>query len=131
MVWGAIAMAGIGAVSGIIQGNQQRSAADAQNKSQKKIAKAQYERDTKVWELQYLESQSDYAWQLANTEAQRYQDRVAESDYYAQQGRVIDAAMLNLKLNTEALRDQYVEGERLRALQVQFELQDSLAGVSS
>ena len=47
MVWGAIAMAGIGAVSGIIQGNQQRSAADAQNKEQKKIAKAQYKRDLK------------------------------------------------------------------------------------
>ena len=128
MVWGAVAMAGLGLIQGVVQGNQARSAADAQNRSQKKIAKAQYERDTKVWELQYLEGQSDYAWQLANTEAQRYQDRVAESDYYAQQGRVIDAAMLNLKLNTEALRDQYVEGERLRALQVQFELQDSLAG---
>ena len=127
MVWGAIAMAGIGAVSGIIQGNQQRSAADAQNKEQEKIAKAQYKRDLKEWELNYMQAQSDYAWSLANTEAQRYQDRVREADYNAQQGRVIDAAIENLELNGQALMDQYITSEQLRLTQEVTGLQDNLA----
>ena len=117
MVWGAIASAGIGLVGGLIQGNQQRSAADAQNKEQEKIAKAQYKRDLKEWELNYMQAQSDYAWNLANTEAQRYQDRVREADYNAQQGRVIDAAIENLELNGQALMDQYITSEQLRLTQ--------------
>ena len=126
MAWGAIAMAGLGFVSSVVQGNQQRSAADKQNKQQEAMAEAQYERDLKEWELNYLQSQSDYAWQVANVEAQRYQDRVAEQDYNAQQGRIIDAAMLNLSLNSEALRDQYETGEQLRRLQAEYEYTDKL-----
>ena len=127
MVWGAIASAGIGLVGGLIQGNQQRSAADAQNKEQEKIAKAQYKRDLKEWELNYMQAQSDYAWSLANTEAQRYQDRVREADYNAQQGRVIDAAIENLELNGQALMDQYITSEQLRLTQEVTGLQDNLA----
>jgi len=127
MVWGAIATAGVGLVSGLIGGQQQRSAADAANKEQDKIAEAQYERDTKEWELNYAQSLSDYAWSLANTEAQRYQDRVKKADYEAQQGRIIDAAVLNLELNSQALMDQYIVSEKLRATQVTNELQDNLA----
>ena len=117
MVWGAIAAAGIGAVGSIIGGSQQRSSAKAANSAQKKQIKMQYKRDKKEWKISYLQAQSDYAWQVANTEAQRYQDRVRQADYEAQQGRIIDAALTNLKLNSEALRDQYIYGERLRARQ--------------
>jgi hypothetical protein len=128
MVWGAIAMAGIGGITSLVKGNQQRSAADAANKEQEKIAEAQYERDLKEWELNYLQSRSDFAWQNANVEAQRYQERVRKADYEAQQARIIDAAVLNLELNSAALMDQYIVGEKLRATQVTNELQDNLAG---
>ena len=127
MVWGAIAAAGIGAVTSIVKGNQQREQADAANKTQSQQVKDQYKRDRKEWKLSYLQAQSDYAWQVANVEAQRYQDRVAKADYEAQQSRVIDAALTNLALNTEALKDQYIVGERLRATQVITELDDNLA----
>ena len=128
MVWGAIAMGAIGLGTSLVKGNEQRQAADAQNKQQKKMIKDRYKRDKKEWKLNYLQSQSDYAWQMANTEAQRYQDRVRKEDYEAQQERIIDSALLNLELNTEALRDQYITSERLRALQVTNELEDNLAG---
>ena len=128
MVWGAIATAGIGGLTSLIGGSQQRSAADAANAEQEKIAEAQYERDLKEWELNYTQSLSDYAWSMANTEALRYQDRVKKADYEAQQARVIDAAVLNLELNSQALIDQYIVGEQLRAVQVTNELQDNLAG---
>ena len=47
-------------------------------------------------EAELSTSPPDYAWQVANVEAQRYQDRVAKADYEAQQSRVIDAALTNL-----------------------------------
>jgi hypothetical protein len=127
MVWGAIAMAGLSLVQGVVSGSQQRSAADAQNKAQKQMIKDRYKRDQKEWKLNKAQGWSDYAWALANTEAQRYQDRVRQEDYEARQEQVIDAAIANLELNTEALRDQYITAERLRARQVTYELRDSLA----
>lgn len=126
MVWGAIASAGIGLVGGLIQGQQQRSAADAQNKAQKQMIKDQYKRDKQEWKLNRAQGWTDYAWAMANTEAQRYQDRVRKEDYEAQQERIIDAALVNLDLNIGALRDQYVESERLRAIQVTNELRDNI-----
>ena len=131
MVWGAIAAAGIGLVGGIVKGNQQRQRADAQNKTNKKIVKAQYERDLQEWELNYLQAQSDYSWNLANVEAQRYQDRVRQTDYEDQQSRVIDAALINLKLNGEALKDQYLTSEQLRLTQEANALRDGIAMSSS
>lgn len=131
MVWGAIAAAGIGLAGGLIQGNQQRSAAsaqaDAQNAEQKKKINAQYKRDKKQWKLNNAEAQSQYAWNVANTEAQRYQDRVREADYQAQQSRIIDAALTNLALNTQALQDQYIISEQLRKQEVSARLAQGLA----
>ena len=48
MVWGAIADAGIGLVGGLVQGNQQRASADAQNKEQEKIASAVQKRQERM-----------------------------------------------------------------------------------
>ena len=117
MVWGAIIAAGVGIATTVIQGNQQRSAADAANDTNKKKANAQYERDIKEWDINYLQQVSDYSWEVAATEALRYQERVKQIDYENQQERVIDAAMLNLELNKEALYDTYTTSEELRALQ--------------
>ena len=117
MVWGAIIAAGVGIATTVIQGNQQRSAADAANDTNKKKAQAQYERDIKEWDISYLQQVSDYSWEVAATEALRYQERVKQIDYENQQERVIDAAMLNLELNKEALYDTYTTSEELRALQ--------------
>jgi len=126
MVWEVIAKAGVDFITGMVGGQQQRSAADAANKEQDKIAKARLVRDTKEWELNYLEGLSDYAWSLANTEAARYQDRVKEEDYNAQQSRIIDAAISNLELNSGALMDQYITGEQLRLTQETYALEDGL-----
>ena len=124
--WVAVASAGASILGGVIGGNNQRKQADAQNKAQRKQIRAQYKRDKKEWELNYLESLSNYEWSVANVEAQRYQDRVAQQNYEAQQNRIIDSALLNLELNTEALQDQYIESERLRRLQVDLALDEQL-----
>ena len=127
MAWGAIAMAGLGFASGILDGASQRSAAKARNREQEKIIEARYERDMEEYEFNWQRTQADYAWALANTEAERYQDRVREADYNAQKDRIIDSALMNLELNTEALRDQYVVSEQLRAIQEGMSLDNDMA----
>ena len=56
----------------------------------------------------------------------RYQDRVAEADYNAQQSRV-DSALLNLELNQAAIIDQYGIGEELRATQENLTFDNEIA----
>ena len=117
MVWQALIAGGIQVIGNVIQGSQERQAADAANSENKKMIKARYERDKKEWGISFATSLSSYAWDVAETEAARYQDKVAETDYNNQQERVIDAALLNLDLNTEALYDQFGVSEELRAIQ--------------
>ena len=127
MPWGAIAMAGIGAVSGIIQGNQQREAADAQNETATQMRNQRYRRDVEEWKINREQGWTDYAWQLAAVEAQRYQDRVSQFDYEQRNARIIDQALVNLDLNTQALQDQYIESERLRGIEVSLGLDNAIA----
>jgi len=126
MAWVTAALAGASIIGGLIQGNQQREAADAQNEETQAQIDARFERDIKEWSISNLEAYSNYAWNMANTEAQRYQDRVREADYEANQERIIDAALLNLQLNTEALQDTYVTSEELRALEANLNFDKSL-----
>jgi hypothetical protein len=126
MAWGAIAMAGIQGLGALFQGNQEASAANAANKAAEKAAKEQNELDLKVWEIDYLKNISDFEWSMAATAASRYQDRVRKADYEKQQAGIVEAALQNLKLNSEAITQTYVTEEALRAKQVSNELSYSL-----
>lgn len=127
MAWGAIAMAGLNFVQGMVGGASARDAARAQNKAQQEMIDAQYKRDKQIYKINFLKEKSEYAWNMANTEAARYQERVKKADFEAQQERIIDSALLNLQLNTEALRDQFVASEKLRAIQEGMELDKGMA----
>lgn len=127
MAWGAIAMAGLNMISSTMSGMAQRDAASAANKEQEAMIEARYKRDKQEWKIDHLKNKTDWAWAMAETEAARYQDRVKQADYEAQQERIIDAALLNLELNTEALRDQYVVSEKLRAVQEGMALDKGMA----
>ena len=127
MVWGAVIMAGTMVAGSLMQSAAQRSAANQANSENERIAKEQLKRDKEAWEISYLTQQSNYAWEIASTEAMRYQDRVAEADYNAQQSRVIDSALINLELNQQALLDQYGIGEELRATQENLTFDNEIA----
>ena len=122
MAWGAIAMAGVNILGGLMQGNAEASAARDANKAAEKAAKEQHETDIKLWEIDYLKSMSDFEWQMASTAASRYQDRVRKADYEKQQSGIVEAALQNLKLNSEAIAQTYIAEEALRAKQVSNEL---------
>ena len=95
-------------------GQSRRNAAIASNKEQKKLNEAQYERDLQVTEIDYLNALTGHAFKLAENAALRYKDDVNRADYEKQQSSIINAALQNLGLNTDALTDQYVVAEDIR-----------------
>ena len=105
MGWLSAAMFATNFVGGLITGNQQADATRDANKLQEKINKQQFERDLQLWEIDYLQSVSDWSWKMAETEAQRYQDRIRKQDYEFNQALTIDAAVQNLQLNMDIIED--------------------------
>ena len=122
MGWLAAAAFAVNTIGGIMGGNAEADAARDANKAREKAAKAQYERDLKVWELDYLSAMSDYSWDVASVAAQRYQERVKEYDYNQKNAGIIEAAIQNLEINSQVLNQTYVLEEELRAKQVSQEL---------
>ena len=122
MGWLAAASFGLNLVGGIMGGNAEADAARDANKAREKAAKDQYERDLKVWELEYLGAMSNYSWDVASVAAQRYQERVKEYDYNQKNAGIIEAAIQNLEINSQVLNQTYVLEEELRAKQVSQEL---------
>ena len=124
--WLAAASFATNLVGGVMGGNAEASAAKSANKQRKKQAKQQHKNDLKAWELDYLKTVSDYSWQVASTEAQRYQERVKEAAYNTRQGLIVEAAVQNLQLNSEAIQQTYVVEEALRAKEVSQQLTTDL-----
>ena len=120
--WLAVASAGANIIGSVMGGNAEADAAKAANKARTKAAKQQHKNDLKLWELDYLKAVSSYSWEVAATEAQRYQERVKEADYNKRQGLIIEAAVQNLELNSQAIQQTYVVEEGLRAQQVSQQL---------
>ena len=126
----AIADIGLTILGGVMGGNAEADAARAANKAAIKQAKEQHELDMKLWEIGVLQGKSTYAAQVAETSALRYQNLVRKTDYEANQGRVIQASLENLRLNAEGLNQTYVLEEAYRARQVSQQLTDDLSGQS-
>lgn len=114
------ALLGVG--SSILQGNQQRDAASQQNKAAEEQAEAQFERATKEWQIDYQTRQTNYLWDVAKLEAQRFTERQAKSDYEQRQGQLIDSATRNLEINSQATLDRFITEEVLRGKQANLEL---------
>ena len=111
------------AVSGglsLFSGMQQRSAAQDANDEREEIAKKQFERQEKEYEIGWGQQLTKYAWDQAKTEAMRWQDRQKKAIYEQRMGWLTEGAILNLQLNSEALYDKYVTQENLRARQEQL-----------
>ena len=125
----ALAMAGLSFASSLMGSSQQRSAQAANKKDIKKVNKANYERalleDDILWEQQG----AAFAWDMAKTEAMRFQERQKMSDYDHRTDAMFDQALNNLQLNSSALFDKYNLEEKLRATEQTIKLQ-SLAEVN-
>ena len=130
MAWWAAA-AGIQGLTTLFGGLQQRSAAQEANRLREKIAKQQYKRQLKEYEIGWGQELTKYAWDTAKVEAERYIDRTKKAQYEQRMGWLTEAALKNLEINREALFDKYVIGEHLRAEQDAIALDDTMAGLSN
>lgn len=113
---------GFDLIGGIAKGRAEADAADKANKAEEKAAKETHERNMQIWAIDVLQGKSSYAQQIAEVSALRYQDRVAKTDYEANQSRTIEAALQNLRLNMESMNQTYVLEEAYRARQVSQDL---------
>lgn len=119
MVWGAIIGAGISVAASIFQSSSQNAAASSSKKDAKKTAKDQYARAQLEYDIGLQQQATNYAWDLARTEATRYMDEQKQADYESSALDLYEQAMDNLALNTSGLVDKYELEEGLRAQQVQ------------
>ena len=126
----AVAQVGLSIFGGVQKGNAERSAANKANEAAIKQAKETHELDMKLWEIDALQGKSTYAAKVAETSALRYQNLVKKTDYEANQERVIEAALQNLRLNAEGLNQTYVIEEAYRARQESQALTNDLGGQS-
>ena len=117
MGWVAAGLTALGVGQSIFNSIGQKNAADAQNE-------AEYQRYIRERSAAFASTAGsdqqntlNYQWKVAETEAIRFQEKQAKADYEWRAGRLADAALINLDLNQQAIYDQYVTAEQLRATQ--------------
>jgi len=118
MGWLAAAGAVLGLGQSFISGSQQQDAAREANELAEKQAKARFERAKKEYQIDWWQQKSNWLWQKAQVKAMKYAERQKKADYEWRAGKMIDAALQNLEVNTGAIRDKYITEENLRAKQV-------------
>lgn len=134
MVWTELAFAAINVGQSIFGSMSQQSAADAQNAEQERIAKAQFKRAEKEWEIQKKRDVTQWYWDRARIEQLRFNEKQTALDQASYGAKLISAATENLAINSQALYDKFVVEEQLRGTQVGLDYQyttDKLAADSS
>ena len=121
-MWLSLGLGVLGLGSSLLGSSSRNAATKARNEENRK----QYERQ-EAWnqaQQKYGEIQADtqYAWDLAKYEALKFQEAENKLYYEYAQDQQLDYAIKNLELNTDALYDQYVTAEDLRAKQEMLNL---------
>ena len=121
-MWLSLGLGVLGLGSSLLGSSSRNAATKARNEENRK----QYERQ-QAWnqaQQKYGEIQADtqYAWDLAKHEALKFQEAENKLYYEYAQDQQLDYAIKNLELNTDALYDQYVTAEDLRAKQEMLNL---------
>ena len=115
--WLTVAGAGLGGLSGFMGSRSKAAQAKAQNQAMREKMQR-----TQQWEnMEYTRNEAiadiNHAWDTAKHTALLYKEEEARVDTEWAQGRMIENAKANLRLNSEAIADQYIAGEQIRAAQ--------------
>ena len=106
--WVAVAMGALSIGASLFQSSSQNAAASASKSAAKKTARDQFIRAQLEFDIANQQNwTTNYAWDVARTEAQRFQDEQRKSDYEFSQMSIVDQAMDNLTLNVSGLLDKY------------------------
>ena len=96
MAWAALISAGIGFATSLLQSSAQNAAQSASKKEARRINKDRYKRALVEFEVATQQQATNYAWDLARTEPQKFMDDQRKSDYEFSQMSIFDQAMDNL-----------------------------------
>jgi hypothetical protein len=118
MVWGALIGGLFGIGSSLLNSQAQSSAIAEQNRINEEVAKRQYARAVKEYELENSVAKTQWMWDQARVEQLRAYEKQASVDRADWNAKLIDAAQRNLQINTGALYDRFVVEENLRAKEV-------------
>ena len=113
----AVASAALGIGSSLLGASAREKERKASNKAKKAQYLAQVDAAAASAKATDQVNEINYAWKVAETEAIRFQEAQAKSDYEWRQGRLTEAALANLSINEQAIFDQFNTGEDLRATQ--------------
>ena len=119
---GAALSLGTSLFSSVSQNQQENAARSARNKARREQFEAERRNALVNLEAQNRIDEINYTYQLAQTEALRFQERQAASDFNFRQGELTRAALANFDLNSQAITDQFITGEDLRATQDSLDL---------
>lgn len=120
--WAAVGLGLLGIGQSAVQGNAQQRATQEANAQAEERAEAQYERAKKEWRIDYETRRTNYVWDVAKQEAQKFVERQNKADYETRQSQLITSATKNLEVNTAAIKDKFIVEEALRKDQVNLEL---------
>jgi len=123
----AVASAALGIGSslfGSASQNRQREAENAEKQDNYKRARSAARAATLATDQQ---NDINYAWQVAQTEAIRFQEAQEKADYEFTQSRLTESALKNLEINEQAIYDQFFTSENLRATQESLAYEDDLS----
>ena len=123
MVWTELAFAAINVGQSIFGSMSQQASADAQNAEQERIARAQFKRAEKEYEIQQKRDMTQWAWDRARIEQLRFNEKQTALDQASYGAKLISAATENLAINSQALYDKFVVEEQLRGTQVGLDYQ--------
>ena len=118
----AVASAALSVGSSLLGASSREKARKAENSAKKRAANAEKAAARASTVARDQQNEINYAWKVAETEALRFQEAQAKSDFEWRQGRLTEAALANLKINEQAIFDQYVSAEDLRATQDELSL---------
>lgn len=120
--WMAVASGALGIGSSLLGASSREQQRKAANKAKKQQFQSQRDAARMAVKVQDEENALKYAWQLAETEALRFQEEQQKLDYQFKQDRLTQAALANLDINEQAIADQFGTAENLRMTQDQMAL---------
>ena len=124
--WTAVVGGAIGLGQGVASWLGGNAAADAENKGKRDRFIAERSSVFANTRAQDEANLLNYAWKIAETEGIRFQEAQEKADYEVAMSRLADNALANLRLNQQAINDQYITGENLRATQEVLGLNNTL-----
>ena len=115
-------MAAVGGISSILGSSSRNSGVSARNKQRREQYERQQEWNTAQYKYGEIQADVGYGWDMAKHTALQFTEKQKKLDFEFLQGNQIDTTLKNLNLNVQALSDQYMVAEDLRAKQTMLDM---------